>query len=159
MRFRAGGTYDMHPDALSRVLLKAPIPLKSNFSRVHTSFSFRTKSRFSMPFSILKVMLMIRSGIHNSHLTHKPQAVLDVIPRRASHSNPLDHNLFSKHVETDEATAAKLMDNLLQILDRITQTLGVWLKSAVGLWVSFCAVLSLYQYTYRFQGSRRRNTI
>lgn len=62
----------------------------------------------------------IRSGIHCSQWTHKPQAELDVIPRRFHPSNPLDHNSFLRRNEIDEVTASKLMDNLLQILDRVT---------------------------------------
>lgn len=118
MRFRASGTYDFYPDALSVVLprLNTPIPLESKLSRDHTSFPFRTNRRFQY------VLLYFEghadeshSGIHNSHLAHKPQAEMDVIPRRAPASNPLDHNLFSKRIGTDEATAAKLID-----LDRVT---------------------------------------
>lgn len=58
-----------------------------------------------------------RSGIQ---WVHKPQAEMDVIPRRSSPPNPLDNNTFLKRVEIDEATASKLMENLLQILDRVT---------------------------------------
>lgn len=61
-----------------------------------------------------------RPGIHCSQWIHKPQAEMDVIPRRSPPSNPLDHNSFLKRVEIEEATASKLMENLLQILDRVT---------------------------------------
>lgn len=88
-----------------------------------------------------------RSGTHNSHLTHKSQAEMDVIPRGVSPSIPLDNNLFSKRSETDEPTAAgPLATNLgsRHATREERQTLGVSLKSAVGLSTSFCAVLSLY---------------
>lgn len=55
-----------------------------------------------------------RSGIH------KPQAELDVIPRRYPPSNSLGRNSFLKRIEIDEVTTSKLMNNLLQILDQVT---------------------------------------
>lgn len=61
-----------------------------------------------------------RSGIQCSQWVHKPQAEMDVIPRRSPHSKPLDRNSFLKRMEIDEATASKLMDDLLKILDRVT---------------------------------------
>lgn len=61
-----------------------------------------------------------RSGNHCSQWVYKPQAELDVIPRRFPPSNPVDRNSFLKHIDIDEAAASKLMDNLLQILDRVT---------------------------------------
>lgn len=61
-----------------------------------------------------------RSWIHSSQWIHKPQQELDVIPRRYPPFNPLDRNSFLKRNEIDEVTASKLMDDLLQILDRVT---------------------------------------
>lgn len=61
----------------------------------------------------------ILSGIHCSQWIHKPRAELDVIPRRYPPSKQLDHKSFLKRNDIDEVTASKLMDNLLQILDRV----------------------------------------
>lgn len=61
------------------------------------------------------------SGIHFSEWIHKPQAEVDVIPRRYPPSKPLDRKSFLKRNEIDEVTASKLMDSLLQILDRVTE--------------------------------------
>lgn len=52
---------------------------------------------------------------------HKPRAEMGVILHRSPPSNPLGQISFSKRMETDKATASKLMEILLQILDRITK--------------------------------------
>lgn len=59
------------------------------------------------------------SRIHYSQWIHKPRAELDVIPRRYPPSKQLDHKSFLKRKDIDEVTASKLMDSLLQILDRV----------------------------------------
>lgn len=62
----------------------------------------------------------ILSGIHCEQWMHKPQAEWDVIPRRYPPSKQLDDKSFLKRNDIDEVTASRLMDNLLQILDRVT---------------------------------------
>lgn len=59
-----------------------------------------------------------RSGVCSQWI-HKPQAEMDVIPSRSRPSNPVDQNSFLKRIEIDEATASKLMETLLQNLDRV----------------------------------------